>query len=189
MIFVFLVYFLVLFIVLAFITWVVAKSPKIEIPKPEELPELAIVVAARNESKYIENCLNHLLTQNYPGNKLKIYVGEDQSTDDTLNKLESYQSRHPLLHVVKIQENWPGLQGKQNVLAQVIDSIKEEYILVTDADTQVSPNWAQTMVKRLMLPDCGVVTAPTVANGVTLFARLQGLDWIMGVTIIFFFVN
>ena len=48
-----------------------------------DLPEISIWVACRNEEKNIVQCLTSLINLKYPQEKIQILVGNDQSTDKT----------------------------------------------------------------------------------------------------------
>ena len=49
----------------------------------EDVPDLAVIVPARNEASRIERCLRGLINQDYPSNRLQIIVVDDNSTDGT----------------------------------------------------------------------------------------------------------
>src|SRR3954466_1044844 len=48
-----------------------------------QLPSGDIVIAAHNEERHVRGCLNALREQDYPEDRLKIYVVDDGSDDDT----------------------------------------------------------------------------------------------------------
>jgi chlorobactene glucosyltransferase len=50
---------------------------------PSDAPSIAVIVPARNESGNIRGCLEGLLAQRYPRERLSIIVVDDNSTDDT----------------------------------------------------------------------------------------------------------
>jgi chlorobactene glucosyltransferase len=50
---------------------------------PDDAPSIAVIVPARNEARNIGRCLEGLLGQQYPRERLSIIVVDDNSTDDT----------------------------------------------------------------------------------------------------------
>ena len=58
-----------------------------------ELPEVAVLVAARNEEEHLPRCLEALLAQDYPAGRLHIYVADDHSTDATAEVVRRVQRR------------------------------------------------------------------------------------------------
>ena len=61
-----------------------------------DLPELSIVVPARNEERHLGDLLNSLLALDYPAERLQIVVINDQSTDRTREVAESFPRPLPL---------------------------------------------------------------------------------------------
>ena len=67
------------------------------------VPEVAVLVAARNEEVHLPRCLEALLAQDYPAGRLRIYVADDHSTDATAEVVRRVQrqiaQRTPALSV------------------------------------------------------------------------------------------
>ena len=59
------------------------KHTKLEIKSYETLPNISVVVAARNEEDHIQHLINDLISQEYPIDKLEVIIVNDRSTDDT----------------------------------------------------------------------------------------------------------
>ena len=53
-----------------------------------DMPDLAVIVPARNEAAHIERCLPGLLAQDYPNGRLRIIVVDDNSADATASLVE-----------------------------------------------------------------------------------------------------
>ena len=56
-----------------------------------------------NESKYIDNCIQSLLLQDFPKEKMEWIFVDGQSSDDTLEKIKKYKIQFPEL--IKILNN------------------------------------------------------------------------------------
>ncbi|MFN4267171.1 MAG: glycosyltransferase, partial [Aquabacterium sp.] len=50
---------------------------------PSDWPHIGVVIAAFNEEKHIRQRVENLLAQDYPTDKLRIYIGSDGSKDQT----------------------------------------------------------------------------------------------------------
>jgi len=57
--------------------------------------EIAVIVLTYNQETILHECLNSILSQKLDSAKLKIYVIDDASTDDTKSVIEKYQIKHP----------------------------------------------------------------------------------------------
>ena len=58
-----------------------------------DLPHVAVLVAARNEEHHLPRCLEALLAQDYPADRLHLYVADDHSTDRTAEVVREAQRR------------------------------------------------------------------------------------------------
>src|SRR3989338_7561909 len=65
----------------------ILKTSKMQSKKPR----ISIVIPARNEEKYIENCLNSILKQTYKHYEIII---ADSSTDKTKEIIKKFQKKH-----------------------------------------------------------------------------------------------
>lgn len=143
----------------------------------DELPEITVLVAARNEEQNIANCLQKLVQQNYPTNKFHVLVGNDQSTDNTSKIVDDFVAKFPFVKQIHISNQLGKARGKANVLAQLAHQAKGNYFLITDADIQVEPNWARTLV-NFFTPQTGIVSGTTIVSGKGYLSNMQHIDWL-----------
>jgi Glycosyltransferases, probably involved in cell wall biogenesis len=64
------------------------------------LPFVSIVVAARNESRSIGECLRGLLAQDYPPDRYEVLVVDGSSTDDTVDQVRAIAERDTRVSIV-----------------------------------------------------------------------------------------
>ena len=102
---------------------------------------VSIIVAAKNEVKAIEKCVQKLSNQSYPN--FEIIIVNDYSEDGTLELLNGLKSNKL---IVLNNENET---GKKSALSQGIEIAKHELLLFTDADCLPNTNlWISTMVRH-----------------------------------------
>jgi cellulose synthase/poly-beta-1,6-N-acetylglucosamine synthase-like glycosyltransferase len=124
-------------------------------------PRTAVLVPAWNEDLVIGASIDRLMAAQYPPERLRIYVVDDASTDDTplvvRAKAEQYHGR-----VVHLRREHGG-QGKAHTLnhglAVILADDWMEALLVTDADVIFEPPALRTMTRHLADPEVGAVTA------------------------------
>jgi len=63
------------------------------------LLKVTIVIPCRNEEKFIDKCLDSLIAQDYPKEKLEIFVLDGMSTDKTKQIVEEYNKNHSFIKV------------------------------------------------------------------------------------------
>ena len=100
--------------------------------KDAELPRLTVLVAAKDEEKNIDRCLDGLLTQQYPG--LQVIAIDDRSQDATGQILDEYEKSDVRFKAVHIQELTPGWFGKNHAMNAGIQQASGEWFCLTDAD-------------------------------------------------------
>ena len=88
----------------------------------------SIVIPAYNAGKYIEECLNSVVGQNYSG-PYEAVVVDDGSKDDTLSICKEYARRFDLITVIH-QDN----AGPFSARYAAYSAAKGEYVLHLDAD-------------------------------------------------------
>ncbi|WP_420148241.1 glycosyltransferase [Spirosoma sp.] len=145
-------------------------------------PLVSILIAARNEEGTILDCLQAISQLNYPAQAVEVFIGNDQSTDQTESVVAQFISDKPNYRLVTISTNKPGLAGKANVLAQLIHLARGQLLFFTDADTQVPSDWLIKM-SRSFTGKVGIVTGVTLPEGPEVFHKLQAIDWLYNLTL------
>ena len=138
---------------------------------------VTVMVAARNEAAHIGACIESLLAQRYPAAMVQILIGDDGSEDATATIIQQYQQ----VEYHRIESQWPGLRGKQNVLAHLAHHARNDIFVITDADITHHPDWLAAIVAGFDAPEVGLVTGGTIVHGNKAFHHMQTYDWLVGV--------
>lgn len=117
---------------------------------------LSVIIPARNEEKYIENCVQSILNQS--AKAYEVLIVDDSSEDSTLTIVESFKN-NPKVRIIPagpkpdgwIGKNWPCYVGYKNA--------KGKYLMFTDADTIHSNNSLTDSLNTLLLEKMDVITA------------------------------
>lgn len=54
-------------------------------------PNVSIIIPVRNEEKYIASCIENILSNDYPSEKIEILVIDGESDDNTVNIIKEYE--------------------------------------------------------------------------------------------------
>jgi cellulose synthase/poly-beta-1,6-N-acetylglucosamine synthase-like glycosyltransferase len=111
-----------------------------------------VIIAAHNEERYVASRLQNLLSQDYPLEKLRIYIGSDGSSDRTAEILRA--ASHASLHGFVFDQN----RGKASVLNDLVARSSEPLLVFSDANTLFETGALRRLVARLQDPDVGCVT-------------------------------
>lgn len=147
--------------------------------RAEALPEVTVVVPARNERDTIARCVASLAASNYPAAKRRVIIVDDRSTDGTtelLDELVTHYENITVLHRTE-QEVSSNLRGKPGALQAGIDLATTDVVLMTDADCTVHPDWIRTMATPFADARVGMVCSTTDVEPMGAFSRLQGVEW------------
>ncbi len=144
-----------LFIISLFIRKKVSKTTKI--------PTVSFVVAVWNESLRIGKCIESLLNQKYPKDKLEIIV-IGGGNDNTSFICQQYQKKGKIIF---LQEKVR--KGKWFSLNRGIKMAKNKIIAFTDADCVLPTNWLTHLVSRLN--DGDIIVSPYVYSSTKTFVH------------------
>ena len=100
--------------------------------KLKRYPKFSIIVPVKDEKAVIARCIEALLRQNYPEDKMEIVIVDGGSKDGTREICESYIKRKP--GVIKII-NQTEPNGKPSALNEALNHVDGEIIGVFDADS------------------------------------------------------
>lgn len=144
-------------------------------------PDITVLIAFRNESKYLGLCIQGILNQKYPSENLNILLLNDHSDDDSVKSIASYlQYRN--VRLINMPEH---VQGKKPSIAYGLKEVQSPYVLFTDADCIAGPDWISSMVENIISSKadaiCGSVEIRDESN---LLSEFQALDFagMMGIT-------
>jgi len=124
-------------------------------------PRVAVIVPAWNEGIVLGASIDRLLQLDYPADRLRIYVVDDASTDDTPEVVEAKAIAYPgrVFHLRRDK----GGEGKAHTLnhgiARVLSEPWAEAILIMDADVIFAFDSLRKMTRHLADPKVGAVTA------------------------------
>lgn len=107
--------------------------------------KISIVIAAKNEEENISVLLSYLSDQSYDKSNFEIIIVNDNSTDNTLNKIKKSINDIPGLDISVIETTMP---GKRNALSTGIEKSKFPFICITDADCRPQKNWLNSFSEK-----------------------------------------
>jgi len=144
---------------------------------------VTVLVPARNEEHHISNCLQSLVAQDYPPDRLEIIVIDDDSADRTGETVQSFAAPYPFIRLISLGPGRPGVAPKKRALQVGVDGAAGEIIVTTDADCWAAPHWIAQMVTHFE-DDVGMVIGYvgfSKNSEKDIFQRIQSLEF-MGLT-------
>ena len=139
-------------------------------------PNVDVVVAARDEEAVVARLMERLGALRYPAGQLTTWIVDDGSEDKTPDLLDELKPQYPNLNVIRRQRNAGG--GKSGALNAALAQSSGEWILVLDADGQISDDQLERLIPIAVMGDwSGVQMRKAVTNADTnLLTRVQAME-------------
>jgi glycosyltransferase involved in cell wall biosynthesis len=107
---------------------------------------VSIVIPSRNEEKYIETCVNSLLSSNYPSHLISIYVCDGLSDDNTREIVEQISKHHKQVYLIDNEK-----QTTPFALNLGLKRSDADVKIILGAHSEVNPEFISENVKALSL--------------------------------------
>lgn len=121
----------------------------------EEVPEIAVLIAAYNEDEVIERKIRSVFNSNYPFSKIKVLVGSDASTDTTDQVVERLMKEFSNLKLIPFS----GRVGKIGIVNHLQSLTYEPLLVLTDANVIFKKDTIFELVKKFKDEKVGLVGA------------------------------
>ena len=148
-----------------------ARGRRLETQKfttSSEAPYVSVLMAVHNEEQVLQEKLDSLLAQDYPAEKMVIWVGSDCSQDATNSILEEYAAKHSQMRLRLYQDR----QGKPNIINKLAVLATEARVagpdhifLITDASVMLKPEVVWKLARHFKTPKLAIVDAHMVHTG------------------------
>ncbi len=125
-----------------------------------DLGNVSIVIPIRNEEEYIVKCLESIVNQDYPKEKLEVILVDGMSEDKTVHIIREYMKKYDF---IKLFEN--PRKTVQYALNIGIQNAAGEYIVRMDAHAEYAQDYVSRSVEYLEKMDAANVGGPTIVKG------------------------
>lgn len=106
------------------------------------LPQVSIIIPARNEEKHISMKVKNAIGIDYPADKLEVILASDNSDDSTVQKAK--EAGGDRIKIVEFKER----AGKLGVINRCAKIAKGELLVFTDANAMFSPYSVRRLVRH-----------------------------------------
>jgi glycosyltransferase involved in cell wall biosynthesis len=118
-------------------------------------PFVSVAVSTFNYGRYIGECLDAIVGQDYPADRFEIVVIDDGSTDDTKARVERFGER--------VRYEYQDNTGLIATMNRLLGLCRGEFVLTIDPDDVWEPGKIRAVVDRFLAePDAAVVSHPSL---------------------------
>ena len=133
-------------------------------------PFVTVIIPIRNEAKYIKSCLQAVIDQDYPNDRIEILVVDGLSEDSTRDIVTQMAKQAP---TIRLLDN-PG-QIVPTALNIGLKKAQGEVIIRVDGHTIIASDYVHACVEALQASQADCVGGPMIAQGQTPFGEAVAL--------------
>lgn len=121
---------------------------------------VSVVIPIRNEERYIEDCLNSLLEQDFPKDQMEVILIDGMSEDNTVNIINEFRRNYPFIEL---------LQNPKKIipvsLNLAIKQAKGEFIIRMDAHSWYASDYISKCIEFHQKVNAENIGGPTLVKG------------------------
>lgn len=136
-------------------------------------PHVAVLVAANNEERWIDERIANALAVDYPAELLTVVIASDGSEDRTNEIVRSWADRDPRVKLLAYEQR----RGKATTLNDAMTQISADVVAFSDANTMYEPEALQKLVSWFSDEQVGVVCGRLVLHDPVSGNNVDGLYW------------
>ncbi len=119
------------------------KWKTIQKEAPALYPDISVIIPVYNSSDSLDACIRSIYESDYPQERIRVFLVNNQGTDDSFQVFSQCQARYPELHM-----QWMNaVQGKSRALNLALYNSKGKYIIHIDSDGVLEPAALKNMVQ------------------------------------------
>ncbi len=131
------------------------------ISEDKNLPEISVIIPARNEAENIINCIKCFENQMYPESKKKLIIIDDHSEDKTFEIATKYCCGKKNISIRKLRKNE---RGKKDAIEAGLKLSSAKFTAFSDADCYQPKLWLRCIA------DCFMKDSPKMIIGAVRFS-------------------
>ena len=113
-------------------------------------PEITVIVPAFNAEKYLKDCLDSVIRQNF--SSWELIIADDGSSDRTGEIADEYASKDSRIRVIHLSRK--GVSAARNA---GIDASEGKYLAFVDADDYLEPDYLKELFDRAEVSHADIV--------------------------------
>lgn len=132
-----------------------------------ELDKVSVVIPILNEEKYIKNCLDSILNQDYTRESMEIILVDGMSGDKTVSIIEDYIKKYDFIKLLFNEK-----KTVQYALNIGIKNATGKYIVRMDAHASYANDYVSKCIEYLKKTKCANVGGTTVVRGKSFIQKI-----------------
>lgn len=133
----------------------------------DNLIRFSVVIPFRNEERNLPALLDSLSELEYSPTHFELLFVDDASDDNSVKLLNEFSTSNSHLDISIIRNTIKTKSPKKKAITTAIQASKYEWILSTDADCRINPNWFNSYNAFIQSENAEFVAGPVAYLGIT----------------------
>lgn len=133
-----------------------------------ESPFVSIILPICNEVRYIERCLNAVLAQDYPADRMEILIADGMSTDGTRDIVADLAARYSQFTIYILDNPGKIVPTGLNI---ALRRARGDIIIRVDGHCVITPNYIRNCIKHIQNDGVDGVGGPMESIGETFLSK------------------
>jgi ceramide glucosyltransferase len=126
---------------------------------PDQAPAVTILKPLCGDEHQLYECLRSFCDQLYP--RFQIVFGVSDGDDPAVEVVSRLQREFPHLDLqIAVDRRQHGSSRKVSNLINMMSLVRHDYLVISDSDVRVLPDYLARVVTPLLDPEVGIVTCP-----------------------------
>ena len=168
---------------IAALTYGWKKLPDFSLNKINAECGFSIIVPYRNEATNLPDLFKSLSNLHYPFEKFEIILVNDGSLDDSKRLCEKFQNDFPEMNIRLLENSRRSASPKKDAVQTAIDESAFDFIVTTDADCVIPPNWLRNFDQEICENSSKLIAGPVgfvqeTGKRKPLFQKFEEMDFL-----------
>ncbi|APG61437.1 transmembrane family-2 glycosyl transferase [Christiangramia salexigens] len=143
----------------------------------------SVIIPYRNEEKNLKALFQSIGSLRYSKDKFEIILVNDDSSDNSLILAREFQERLPELNIILLENDRKTRSPKKDAIQTAILRSNFEFIVTTDADSVVPPEWLAAIDEEIQSSGAKLIAGPVgfikrADQKLSHFQRFEELDFL-----------
>ncbi len=162
---------------IALLIWGLSKVKAYEIENQPPITSFSIIIPFRNEAENLPDLLKSIAKLNYPRELFEIIAIDDGSIDDSVKIFNQWRIENGLIPTRLLTNLRLTNSPKKDAISRAIPIVHHQWIITTDADCIVLPNWLLGYDNYIQNHKVSMLSgAVCVLKQTNFLAKFQALD-------------
>lgn len=131
-------------IFIGLLIWGFSKVKPFQKTTSENKTSFSVVIPFRNEEKNLPDLLESFSSLNYNKEQFEIIFVNDASSDESERVINRWRMENPWVHLTILDNVRISKSPKKDAIQRAVTIAKHPWIITTDADCEVQPEWLST---------------------------------------------